>query len=63
MLKNTDGFGKGRGIVQENPLIIDTAYQMMKFQKNQLVKGGNKKGFLKSEKTLAKPAVDEVKAA
>lgn len=63
VLKNTDGFGKGRGIVQENPLIIDTAYQMMKFQKNQLVKGGNKKGFLKSEKTLAKPAVDEVKAA
>lgn len=63
VLKNTDGFGKGKGIVQENPLIIDTAYQMMKFQKNQLVKGGNKKGFLKAEKTLAKPAVDEVKAA
>ncbi len=63
VLKNTDGFGRGKGIVQENPLILDTAYQMMKFQKNQLMKGGNKKGFLKAEKTLAKGAVDEVKSA
>ena len=36
---------------------------MLKFQKNQLMKGGNKKGFLKAEKTLAKPSIEEVKAA
>ncbi len=63
ILRSTDGFGRGKGIIQENPLILDTAYQMMKFQKNQLMKGGNKKGFLKAEKTLAKPAIDDVKAA
>lgn len=63
VLRSTDGFGKGKGIVQENPLILDTAYNMLKFQKNQLMKGGNKKGFLKAEKTLAKPSIEEVKAA
>lgn len=63
VLRSTDGFGKGRGLVQENPLILDTAYNMLKFQKNQLMKGGNKKGFLKAEKTLAKPSIEEVKAA
>lgn len=63
VLKNTDGFGKGKGIVQTNPLILDTAYQMLRFQKNQLLKGGNKKGFLKAEKTLAQPAMDSIKKA
>lgn len=63
VLRSTDGFGKGKGVVQENPLILDTAYNMLKFQKNQLMKGGNKKGFLKAEKTLAKPSIEEVKAA
>lgn len=63
VLKGTDGFGRGKGIVQENPMILDTAYQMMKFQKNQLIKGGNKKGFLKAEKALGQRAIDEVKSA
>lgn len=63
VLKNTDGFGKGKGVVQTNPLILDTAYQMLRFQKNQLLKGGNKKGFLKAEKTIAQPSIDTIKKA
>lgn len=62
-LRNTDGFGKGRGIIEENPLIIETAYNMVKFQRNQLIKGGNKKGFIKAEKTLGKDAMSEIRNA
>lgn len=63
ILRNTDGFGKGKGIVQENPLIVDMAYNYLKFQRVQLLKGGNKKGFLKTEKTVTKGTLDSIKAA
>lgn len=61
ILRCSDGFGKGTGIVQENPLIIDTAYNMLKFQKIQLSKGGSKKGFLTTEQKIDKKAMDEVR--
>ncbi len=45
ILRCTDGYGKGRGIVDENPLVLNTALGLLKFQRNQLAKGGAKKGF------------------
>ena len=61
ILRNSDGFGKGRGIVAESPLIMDTMYQLLKFQKNQVLKGGNKKGFLKTENPVRKEVEDNIK--
>lgn len=61
ILRNSDGFGKGRGIVAESPLIMETMYQLLKFQKNQVLKGGNKKGFLKTESPVRKEIEDNIK--
>ena len=61
ILRNSDGFGKGRGIVQESPLIMETMYQLLKFQKKQFMKGGNKRGFLKSENPVRKDIEDNIK--
>lgn len=63
ILRHTDGFGKGRGIIHENPLIVDMAYNYLKFQRVQLLKGGNKKGFLKTEKIVSAPTMDKIKTA
>lgn len=61
ILRCTDGFGKGRGLVAENPLVIDTAYRLLKFQRNLLAKGGAKKGFLQTEKTVSDKSIEEIK--
>ena len=62
ILRNTDGYGKGRGIIDDSPLIIDTAYSMIKFQRSQLLKGGSKKGFLKTENKVDQKVIDEIKS-
>lgn len=61
ILRNTDGFGKGKGIVEESPLIIETMYNLIKFQKNQVLRGGNKKGYLKSPSTVEKDVISNIK--
>ena len=61
ILRNSDGFGKGRGIVQESPLIVETMYQLLKFQKNQVKRGGGKRGFLQSKGVLSKESQDNIK--
>ena len=60
ILRNSDGFGRGRGIVGESPLIMDTMYQLLKVQKNQVLKGGNKRGFLKSDAPVRKEVKDDI---
>ena len=62
ILRNTDGFGRGRGVIQDNPLVVDMAYNYLKFQRVQLLKGGNKKGFLQTTKTVTGQALDILKA-
>ena len=61
ILRNSDGYGRGKGIIKENPLIIETMYNLIKFQKNQVLKGGNKKGFLKTAGTVGKGVVQDIK--
>lgn len=61
MLRNSNGYGKGVGIISESPLIINTMFQLLKFQKNQVLKGGNKKGFFKSISPLKKEVADNIK--
>lgn len=61
ILRNSDGWGKGKGIIKENPLIIETMYNLIKFQKNQVLKGGNKKGFLKTTGAVGKDVIKNIK--
>lgn len=61
ILRNSDGFGKGTGIIAESPLILETMYQLLKFQKNQVLKGGNKRGFLKTLSPVKKDVEENIK--
>lgn len=61
ILRNSDGFGKGVGIVEESPLILETMYQLLKFQKNQVLKGGNKRGFLKTDQRVGEDVLKNIK--
>lgn len=62
ILRNTDGYGKGRGVIDDSPLVIDTAYSMIKFQRSQMMKGGSKRGFLKTESRVDQKVIDEIKS-
>ena len=50
-------------IMEENPLLIDVCYNSLLYEENLVKKGGNKKGFLKSAKTLSKESMDALKEA
>ncbi len=60
--KTRDGV-TGTGLVTEHKLILSTAYNMLRLENNMATCGGSKKGFLESEKSLTKPALDELKTA
>ncbi len=60
--KTKDGI-TGKGIIQENNMLLSVAYNSLIFE-NLLVKtGGNKKGFLQTNNKLTKEAIDELKTA
>ena len=61
ILRCSDGFGGGRGIVDENTEIIGTAYNLIKYQKRQLSRGGGKRGILRTQ-GLNKDFLKELKA-
>lgn len=47
----------------ERPMIFATAYATMLFEKTQVQKGGNKRGFIESENKLSDPAMAAIKEA
>lgn len=53
----------GLGVPFENSEILSVAYQSLKFEKSQVAKGGNKKGFLKTAKKLTTDGMNALKAA
>lgn len=63
VLRNTTNGREGKSVVSENVLLLSTAHNMLKFQ-NQLMKtGGNKKGFVKSQKKLTREMIDALRSA
>lgn len=62
ILRNTEDGMTGRSVIDENPRLIEAAYAMLIYERNLTRRGGNKKGFLRSEKTLAKEALDALRA-
>ena len=61
--RRTKDGASGMALHQERPMIFATAYATMLFEKTQVQKGGNKRGFIESENRLQKDAMDAIKAA
>lgn len=60
--RTRDG-ASGTPLYAERPMIFATAYATMLFEKTQVQKGGNKRGFIESENKLQKDAMDAIKEA
>jgi len=61
--RNTLDGVTGLGLLKENPLILSTAYQTFRYQRQLVQAGGCRKGFLLAEKTVSKEIMDTLKAA
>lgn len=62
ILRCSDGFGRGVGLVSENPLVLDTAYRLLRFQRSTMEKGGAKKGFLQTENRVEDKVINEIQS-
>lgn len=63
VLRNTEEGRSGRSVVDENSEVLSVAYHSLEYEKNLVKTGGNKKGFVKSAKKLAEPAIKALKEA
>ena len=52
----------GVGAVEEHSTVLSAAYSMMMYENTVSRTGGNKKGFLQSEKMLTRASMDELKS-
>ena len=63
LLRNTKDGASGIGLCSEVSKALETAYNMLKYQLMLVKGGGNKKGFIKSQRKLAQEEIDLLKAA
>lgn len=63
LLRNTKTGAFGTPITAELSTAFETAYQTQLYQLGLVKTGGNKRGFLKSERKLGQPEIDALKAA
>ena len=63
ILRNSKDGVTGSSIVDENEKLLSVAYNTLKYEENLVKTGGNKKGFLKTEKKLDQESLDRLKAA
>ena len=63
LLRNTKDGASGIGLCMEVNKALETAYNMLKYQLMLVKGGGNKKGFIKSQRKLGKEEIDLLKAA
>jgi len=63
LLRNTKNGAFGVSIVDELSTALETAYQTQLYQLGLVKTGGNKRGFLKSEKKLGQTEIDALKQA
>ena len=63
LLRNTRNGCYGKPITEESPELMDIIYSSQKYEKNLVKTGGNKKGFIKSPRSLTQKALDSIKAA
>ena len=63
LLRNTKDGASGTGLCTEVSKALETAYNMLKYQLMLVKSGGNKKGFLTSQRKLGQEEIDLLKAA
>lgn len=63
LLRNTKDGASGKGLVDEVSKALETAYQTLLYQLGMVKSGGNKKGFLKSQRTLGQQEIAVLKDA
>lgn len=63
LLRNTQDGAIGVGLTQEVGQAIETAYNTLLYQLNMVKSGGNKKGFLKSQRKLGQDEINVLKQA
>jgi HK97 family phage portal protein len=63
VLRNTRNGWSGISIVEESNELLSTAYATQQLQKVLAQTGGNKKGFIQSQRHLSDPAMDALKSA
>ena len=63
IMRKSDTGADSTPITEENSRILSVAYETLQFEKKQVQKGGNKRGFFQSEKRLTKEALAELKEA
>ena len=63
LLRNTKDGASGTGVTVELSKALETVYQTLLYQLGMVKTGGNKKGFLKSERKLGQDEIDVLKAA
>lgn len=63
ILRNTKDGAMGVPITVENAKLIEVAYTSLVFERNIVKRGGNKKGFLKSEKKVEEAGLASLRSA
>ena len=63
LLRNTKDGASGVGYTVEVSKALETAFQTLLYQLGMVSTGGNKRGFLKSERKLGKEEIDALKKA
>lgn len=63
LLRKTKNGSEGIGITQELSKALETAYNTLLYQLGLVQTGGNKKGFLKSQRKLGQEEINALKAA
>lgn len=63
LLRNTKDGASGVGLTQEVSKALETAYNTLLYQLALVKSGGNKKGFLKSQRKLGQDEIDLLKQA
>ena len=63
ILRNTKDGCKGTGVIEEVGKALETAYHTLTYQLGLVKSGGNKRGFLKSNKTLGQQEINILKQA
>ena len=63
LLRNTKDGARGKGVIDEISKALETAYSTLIYQLGLVKSGGNKKGFLKSERKLGQDEINILKQA
>ena len=61
LLRKTHDGMQSQSLVESNPLVLNVAYTELSFELSLAKKGGMKRGFLQTEKTVTQAVVDALK--